>query len=253
MTEYVSNFKQKAGIFNEYFANQCTINDNGSVLSGFSPHTDTSLSHIYATYENIVKIINDFYSKKAHGCDGIAVSMLELCATGVAHPLRITTCVFLDSWKYASVQPIHKKKTISLLPICGKILEKIVLDKLYAFFNKNNLFSSNQSGFETEYSTIYQLLTITTSTIYENFEYNEPRGIFLDISEAFDKVWHDGVIFLDISEAFDKVWHDGVIFLDISEAFDKVWHGGVVFLDISEAFDKVWHDGVIFLDISEAH
>ena len=62
-----------------------------------------------------------------------------------------------DSWKYANVQPIYKKanrqlvnnyRPISLLPICGKILEKIVFDKVYAFFNKNNLISGNQSDLE---------------------------------------------------------------------------------------------------------
>ena len=49
-----------------------------------------------------------------------------------------------DSWKYANVQPIHKKgnrqiksnyRPISLLPICGKILEKIVFDQLYSYLN----------------------------------------------------------------------------------------------------------------------
>ena len=154
------------------------------MLPGFSPETDASLSHIYATHENIFKIINNFNSKKAHVCDGIAVSILKLCATEVAHPLRIifnkciTTGVSPDSWKYANVQPIHKKdnrqiinnyRPISLLPICGKVLEKIVFDKVYAFFNKNNLISSNQSGFRPGDSTIYQLLSIT-STIYEDFE-----------------------------------------------------------------------------------
>ena len=107
-------------------------------VTGFSPKIDASLSHIYANHENIVKIINNFNSKKAHGCDWIAVSMLQLCATEVARPLR-------DTWKYANVQPIHKKdnlqignnyRPISLLPICGKILEKIVFDKVCAFFNK---------------------------------------------------------------------------------------------------------------------
>ena len=71
---------------------------------GFYPKTNASLSHIYATHENIVKIINNFSSKKAHGCDGIAVSMLQLCATEVAYPLRIIfklryngiTCSLLD-------------------------------------------------------------------------------------------------------------------------------------------------------------
>ena len=55
--------------------------DNGSVLPGFSPKTDASLSHKYATRENIVKIINNSNSKNAHGFDGIAVSMLQLCVS----------------------------------------------------------------------------------------------------------------------------------------------------------------------------
>ena len=43
--------------------------------------------------------------------------------------------------------------------------------------------------------TIYQLLSIT-STIYDAFEnYDETRAVFLDISKACDKVWHEGVIF----------------------------------------------------------
>ena len=79
--------------------------------------------------------------------------------------------------------------------MCSKILEKIVFDQVYAFLNTNNLLSVNQSGFRPGDSTIYQLLSIT-STIYDSFEnYDETRAIFLHISKAFDKVWHDGIIF----------------------------------------------------------
>ena len=61
--------------------------------------------------------------------------------------------------------------------------------------NVNNLLSINQSGFRPGDSTIYQLLSITSS-IYDAFEnYDETRAIFLDISKAFDKVWHEGIIF----------------------------------------------------------
>ena len=136
--------------------------------------------------------------------------MLKMCATEVAIPLQIIfqDCinfgVFPDSWKYANVQPVHKKlnrqiidnyRPISLLPICGKILEKIIFDQVYAFLNENDLISKYQSGFRPGDSTIYQLLSITT-TIYESFEnHDETRAIFLDISKAFDKVWHEGIIF----------------------------------------------------------
>ena len=112
--------------------------------------------------------------------------------------------MFPDSWKYANIQPIFKKENrkiksnyrpISLLLICGKILEKIVFDQLYAFLNANNLLSRNQSGFRPGDSTICQLLSITSS-IYEAFEnYEETRAVFLDISKAFDKVWHEGLIY----------------------------------------------------------
>ena len=50
-------------------------------------------------------------------------------------------------------------RPISLLPICGKILEKIVFDQVYAYLNKNNLLSKNQSGFRPGDSTIYQSIT----------------------------------------------------------------------------------------------
>ena len=102
-------------------------------------------------------------------------------------------------------RPTHSQKNnrqiksnyrpISLLPICGEIFEKIVFDQVYAFLNVNNLLSEKQSGFRPGDSTIYQLLSITSS-IYDAFEnYDETRAIFLDISKAFDKVWHEGIIF----------------------------------------------------------
>ena len=62
-------------------------------------------------------------------------------------------------------------------------------------FSKNNLLSPNQSGFRLGYSCINQLLSVNHK-IVSAFEMGlEVRGIFLDISKAFDKVWHDGIIF----------------------------------------------------------
>ena len=86
---YISNFKKKAEIFNEYFANQCTINDNGSVLPNFIPKTDALLSHVFVTKDQIINIINNFSANKAHGYDGISVSMLKLCAAEVAYFLIV--------------------------------------------------------------------------------------------------------------------------------------------------------------------
>ena len=138
------------------------------------------------------------------------MAMLKLCPTEIAVPLRmifqkcIDTGSFPDFWKLANVQPVHKKndrqiksnyRPISLLPLCGKILEKIIFDHVYSFLDNNRLISTMQSGFRPGDSCIYQLISIT-SDIFKNFEkHDETRALFLDISKAFDKVWHEGLIF----------------------------------------------------------
>ena len=206
---HISNFKEKANIFNEYFADQCQILNNDSVLPELAYKTTASTNHVNIPLNKIISIINKMNPKKGGGHDDISISMLQLCVSEVAIPLKIIfeRCIltgkFPDHWKCANVQPVHKKsnrqmvsnyRPISLLPICAKILEKIVFDHVYSYLNKNRLLSKNQSGFRPGDSTIYQLISITTN-IYESFEkYDETRAVFLDISKAFDKVWHEGII-----------------------------------------------------------
>ena len=66
---------------------------------------------------------------------------------------------------------------------------------MFDFFSKNNLLSPNQSGFRPGDSCINQLLSINHEILSALDMGLEVRGIFLDISKAFDKVWHDGLIF----------------------------------------------------------
>ena len=85
---------------------------------------------------------------------------------------------------------------ISLLPICGKIFEKILSDKIYNHLYDNKLLSPNQSGFRPGDSTVNQLIAITHQihVAFEEYPSRETRAVFLDISKAFDKVWHDGLL-----------------------------------------------------------
>ena len=66
---------------------------------------------------------------------------------------------------------------------------------MFGFFIENDLISQHQSGFKPEDSCINHLLSITHE-IYQSFDEGfDVRSVFLDISKAFDKVWHDGSIF----------------------------------------------------------
>ena len=92
-------------------------------------------------------------------------------------------------------QLVENSCLISLLPVCGKILEQITYNKMFEFFSGNELISHNQSGFRPGDSSINQLLCITHD-IYQSLDDGlATRGIFLDISKAFDKVWHKDLLF----------------------------------------------------------
>ena len=76
--------------------------------------------------------------------------------------------------------PVHKKgdkqvskkknyRPVSLLSIRRKIFERLLYNSLFDFFLKNNLISSNHSGFKQGDSCIYQFLSITHE-IYQSFD-----------------------------------------------------------------------------------
>ena len=96
--------------------------------------------------------------------------------------------------KKGDKQPLKNYRPVSL-HICGKVLERLIFNKMFTFFIENKIISSNQSGFKQGDSCINQLLSITHE-IFEYFDVGlEVGSVFLDISKAFDKMWHDGVIY----------------------------------------------------------
>ena len=162
--------------------------------------------------DNVLKIIRSLDCNKAHGWDDLSVSMLKICDYSIVRPLGLIykeclgTGNFPMSWKKANVLPVHKKESrqlkknyrpVSLLPICGKIFEKLIFDVMYKHICDNKLVTPNQSGFRQGDSTVNQLLYIThlIYTAFEEYPTRETRAVFLDISKAFDKVWHDGLVF----------------------------------------------------------
>ena len=87
-----------------------------------------------------------------------------------------------------------RHRASSLIKISGSV-PGLIYNSLFEFFIANELISSNQSGFKPGDSCINQLLSITHE-INKSFDDGyEVRGVFLDISKAFDKVWHNELIY----------------------------------------------------------
>ena len=98
---------------------------------------------------------------------------------------------FPNEWKKENVVPVHKRNNkqllknyqpISLLPICGKVLDRLPYNSMFEFFIQNNLITPNQSGFKTGDSCINKIISFDDGY--------EVRGVFLDMSKALDKLWH---------------------------------------------------------------
>ena len=153
----------------------------------------------------IEKVIQNLDPNKAHGHDKVSIRMIKICGKSSCKPLQLifSQCIdtgsFPSECKKANVIPVHKKghkkclnnyRLVPLVPIWGKIFERLIFNEMFRFLIENNLFFSNQSGFKPGDSCITQLLSITHK-IYKSFDDRfEVRGVFLDISKAFDKVWY---------------------------------------------------------------
>ena len=208
---FITDFKEKAELFNSFFSNQHSLLENCSKLpTNLRYVTDKRLRTIHFTADNIEKIIVNLNPNKAHGHGSISILMLKIGGDTIYKPLELifkqalTTFVFPSEWKKGNTVPCYKKgdyqnlkmyRPVSLLPICGKIFARLIFNEMFSFFLANNLLAPNQSGFKPGNSFINQLLLVTHE-IYSSFDDGfEVRSVFLDISKAFDKVWHEGMIF----------------------------------------------------------
>lgn len=90
---------------------------------------------------------------------------------------------FPKIWKFAVIILIPKQnkpkhlsssyRPISLLPVLGKLFEKVLLKRLRPILQNIQIIPNNQFGFRNRHSTIHQVhrLTDEISTALENKEY----------------------------------------------------------------------------------
>ncbi len=85
-------------------------------------------------------------------------------------------------------------RPVSLLSCLSKVMERIVYNTLYSFFKANGLLSERNSGFKEKDSTINQLVHLCHQ-IYQGMDNAKDIClIFLDVSKAFDKVYHPALL-----------------------------------------------------------
>jgi hypothetical protein len=157
----------------------------------------------------VLKILKSLKLGKANGPDSISNRMLKESSSVISSPLAnlfnksFTLAKVPKIWKESNICPIHKKddrslvsnyRPIALLSCIGKVQERVVYLHLYRYLKSNNLLTAKNSGFKELDSAVYQLILITDK-IHKVLEAGrETCLVFLDVSNAFDRVWHSGLL-----------------------------------------------------------
>ena len=127
--KFVTDFQEKANVFNSFFAKQCSPIPGSSVLPAkISYMTKDRIKTICFGKIDFIKLIKALDVSKAHGHDGISVKMIKICADPIAHPLTLifqnslVAGIFANDWKKANIVPIHKKMINKLFQITDLFL-----------------------------------------------------------------------------------------------------------------------------------
>ena len=156
------------------------------------------------------KIVMNLDLSKASGPDCIPVVVLKNCEPELSYILAelFNKCLkkscFPDYWKVSSAVPVFKNvgerstaktnRPVSLLSVVSKVFEKLVNNRIVDHLEKCGLLSDFQHGFRFSRSTA-DLLTVVSDRIARAFNKSGvSRAVALDISKAFDRVWHAGLL-----------------------------------------------------------
>ena len=206
----LSSASDKAKLFAKNFSKNSNLDDSGISLPVFPSRTNLKLHNISITPKMVNKVITNLDSSKASGPDCIPVVVLKNCEPELSYILAklFNKCLkescFPDCWKVSSVVPVFKNvgerstaknyRPVSLLSVVSKVFEKLVNNRIVDHLEKCGLFSDFQYGFRSSRSTA-DLLTVVSDRIARAFNRSgTTRAVALDISKAFDRVWHAGLL-----------------------------------------------------------
>ena len=166
---------------------------------------DHVLPDIQTDIEEVVRLTKDIDLSKSSAIKYISNRVIKEAFTALPDLVtRLFNCSLSsgkvpDTWKSATVIPLKKEGNstdvnnlcpISLLPIQGKMLEKIVHKRLINFLDNNNLLDVYQGGFRPNHSTTDTIVKFT-ECLYKGMNKGEiTLAVYIDLRKAFDTVNH---------------------------------------------------------------
>lgn len=206
--EVICNSREKANLLSTTFSSNSNIQEDDREVPRLGLGAPV-ISQIKINERLVKKILDNLKVDKAPGPDEIPPIVLKKCSPELApilsklFRLSFFSSTFPNSWKDANIHPIPKKgdhtnplnyRPISLTSTLGKTFETLLNSQILEHLEKHHLIHDRQYGFRQGRSTA-DLLSHLTHTFYQNTEqHGETHTVALDISKAFDRVWHRSLI-----------------------------------------------------------
>jgi len=204
----LSDSQEKADLFAKLFSKNATLSS-----SNLSPPQIPSVHHempkLYFRTRAVHKILLNLDVNKSTGPDGIPAVVLKNIASSIAKPLRnlfhlsFLSGTFPELWKVSNVTAIPKKgnksnpsnyRPIAIASILSKIMETVLNRKLMKYLETKGLISDRQYGFRPNRSTGDLMTYISHKLSATLHDEGEACAVALDISKAFDRVWHSALV-----------------------------------------------------------
>lgn len=155
--------------------------------------------------------INSFPLKKSPGLDLITAEVArQLTKKALIHLTHILNSIlrlsyFPLQWKVSVIILFPKPgkppdipssyRPISLLPFFAKLCEKLVIRRISKIVSDKKIIPDTQFGFRAKHSTIHQIHRLTDAIAFSFEKKLYCSAVMLDVAQAFDKVWHSGLLF----------------------------------------------------------
>ena len=199
---------EKATLFGSLFSSNSSLDDSNASVPPTMPLSNSMPTPIISV-RKVRRVLASLKIDKASGPDRIPAWFLKQFAAEIAPVLSrlfrliLNTCTYPSVWKHAFVHPVPKKgdrsnpsnyRPIALTSTIAKVFETLLNSHFIKHLESNHLLSDHQYGFRMARSTgdLLSYLTDIWSSALRDF--GESFIIALDISKAFDRVWHQALL-----------------------------------------------------------
>ena len=195
MAEYINKFFTEIG--------PKLAGNNNEEWEYFGSTVEATIDQTVTNEEEVLQLCKSKEPMKSSGIDNLSSRVCKDAFMVLGAHLTLmfncslSTSIFPEAWKVVKVIPLYKGgnsedvgnyRPVSLLPLPGKLLEKVVRKRVTSFWEENNFLTQNQGGFRKGFSMASTIADLSDDLFNNINKGYTTLAAFIDLRKAFDTV-----------------------------------------------------------------